>query len=134
MDDRDEILEVNTTPLIDVMLVLLVMLIITIPIQTHAVKLDMPRPTDAPPPKPPTVIIIEIDFDGAIYWDGNRTGSEAQLLGYLSQEAAKLEQPEIHVRPNRLAKYGRVAMVLGDAQRLGIRRIGVVGNERLARN
>jgi biopolymer transport protein ExbD len=123
--------EMNTTPLIDVLLVLLVILIITIPIQTHAVKLDMPRPNDQPPPLvQPVVIDLEIDFDGTPIWNGNPVTSRATLDSYFRQEAAKGDdQPEIHLRPNRLAKYGSVARVLADAQRLGVKKIGFVGTE-----
>ena len=118
--------EMNTTPLIDVMLVLLVMLIITLPIQTHAVKLNMPPPNQPKPPVPPPVVVLAIDFDGTITWNGTVVDFPT-LDTYLQQEAAKGDdQDEIHLDPNRLAKYDTVAKVLSDAQRLGATKIGFV--------
>jgi biopolymer transport protein ExbD len=127
--DAEVMMEINTTPLIDVMLVLLVMLIITIPIQTHAVKLDMPRGSNQPPPVPPEVIDLEVDFDGTVLWNGTIVPSHSVLRSYFIREARKDPQPEVHLRPHRLAKYDHVANVLASAQRLGIQRIGFVGNE-----
>ncbi len=128
---EDETLcDMNTTPLIDVMLVLLVMLIVTIPIQTHAVKLDLPPPNNNPPPtEPPVVVVLEVDFDGTPLWNGTPVPSRAQLDRYFSDIAAQIPQPEVHLRPNRLAKYSAVARVLADAQRLGVTKIGFVGND-----
>lgn len=122
--------DVNTTPLIDVMLVLLIMLIITIPIQTHAVKLDMPAP-NAPPPtsEPPPVISIEVDFDGTVIWNGVALAGRQELEARLWAEAQSPLQAEFHIRPNKLVEYKHVAMVLAAAQRLGITQIGLVGNE-----
>lgn len=128
----DEVMvEMNTTPLIDVMLVLLVMLIVTIPIQTHAVKLDLPQANNTPPPSDvqPTVIDLEIDFDGTPIWNGSPVTSRAQLDKYLEDSANQVPQPELHLRPNRLAKYDVVARTLADAQRLGVTKIGFVGTE-----
>ena len=129
---NDEVMvEMNTTPLIDVMLVLLVMLIITIPIQTHAVKLDLPAPNVIPPPPttPPEVVDLEIDFDGTPIWNGTPVPSRAQLDRFFQDTANKIPQPEVHLRPNRLAKYEAVARTLADAQRLGVTKIGFVGND-----
>lgn len=128
----DEVMvEMNTTPLIDVMLVLLVMLIVTIPIQTHAVKLDLPQANNDTPPSDvkPTVIDLEIDFDGTPIWNGSPVTSRAQLDKYLEDSANQVPQPELHLRPNRLAKYDVVARTLADAQRLGVTKIGFVGTE-----
>ena len=128
----DEVMvEMNTTPLIDVMLVLLVMLIVTIPIQTHAVKLDLPQANNNTPPSDvkPTVIDLEIDFDGTPIWNGSPVTSRAQLDKYLEDSANQVPQPELHLRPNRLAKYDVVARTLADAQRLGVTKIGFVGTE-----
>ncbi|OGT84852.1 MAG: biopolymer transporter ExbD [Gammaproteobacteria bacterium RIFCSPLOWO2_02_FULL_61_13] len=127
--DAEVMMDINTTPLIDVMLVLLVMLIITIPIQTHAVKLDMPQGQNEPPPVPPEVIDLEVDFDGTILWNGSIVPNQAALRSYFLREARKDPQPEVHLRPHRLSKYDHVATVLASAQRLGIQRIGFVGNE-----
>ena len=119
--------DMNTTPLIDVMLVLLVMLIVTIPIQTHAVKIDLPNGPSPPVPLP--AIDLEIDFDGTPIWNGTPVPNRAQLANYFVATAARIPQPEIHVRPNRLARYDVVARTLADAQRLGVARIGFVGND-----
>lgn len=125
----EPMMEINTTPLIDVMLVLLIMFIITIPVMTHAVKLDMPRATNASNPPPQNEVIdLEVDFDGTILWNGNPVDISA-LDGYFRTEAAKEPQPELHIRPNRRAKYDYVAKVMASAQRNHIRRIGFVGNE-----
>ena len=129
LGEQDVMIEMNTTPLIDVLLVLLVMLIITIPIQTHAVKLDMPRPNQTPPPIPPETVLLEVDFDGTPIWNGNPVPDRATLDSYLKQAADKDPQPEIHLRPDRLAKYDAVARVLADAQRLGVTHIGFIGTE-----
>ena len=122
----DPMVEMNTTPLIDVMLVLLIMFIITIPVMTHAVKLDMPRPTDAPPPPVrPEVVDLTIDFDGTIIW--NSAPIEASALdGYFRQEAAKDPQPELHLRPDKRSRYEVVAKVLASAQRNRMQKIGFV--------
>ena len=128
--EDDMMVEMNTTPLIDVMLVLLIMFIITIPVQTHAVKMNMPVPTkNAPPPKPPEIIRIDVDFDGTIGWNGEIVPDRATLEAKLSQVAAQADQPEVHLRPNKLVTYKVVAMILASAQRLGVVKIGIVGNE-----
>ena len=96
--------DINTTPLIDVMLVLLVTLIVSLPIMTHAVKLDMPQNNNPPPPdQRPEVIDLEIDFDGTVVWNGTVVQSLGQLEGYFGEESKKDVQPEIHLRPDRRA-------------------------------
>jgi len=127
--DGDVMVDINTTPLIDVMLVLLIMLIITIPIQTHAVKLNMPVPSDAHPPAPPVVIEIAVDFDGTIGWNGEIVKDRADLETRLYRLTQMPEQPEVHLEPNKLAPYKYVAEVMAEAQRLGVNKIGIVGNE-----
>jgi biopolymer transport protein ExbD len=127
--EDDVMVEINTTPLIDVMLVLLIMLIITIPIQTHAVKMNMPVGPSAPPPKPPEIIRIDVDFDGTVGWNGVVMGSDAELQAKLAGVAAQADQPEVHLRPNKLVTYKHVAHVMAMAQRLGVTKIGLVGNE-----
>src|ERR1700749_920123 len=124
--DGEVLVDINTTPLIDVMLVLLTLLILTLPIQTHAVKLDMPRPNQAPPAGEPVVIALGIDFDGSISWDGNKV-DRATLDSKLYDAAHQATPPEIQIDPNRLAKYDAVAMVLADAQHLGVTHIGFTG-------
>ena len=128
--DEDEMnSSINTTPLIDVMRVLIIMLIITIPIQTHAVKMNMPVGPSAAPPKPPEIIRIDVDFDGTVGWNGVIVADRAELENKLSQVAALPDQPEVHLRPNKLVTYKVVAMILASAQRLGVTKIGIVGNE-----
>ena len=129
-DDGEVMVDINTTPLIDVMLVLLIMFIITIPIQTHAVKMNMPVPNNAaPPPKPPEIIRIDVDFDGTIGWNGEIVPDRANLESRLAAVAALPDQPEVHLRPNKLVTYKYVAMIMASAQRLGVTKIGIVGNE-----
>lgn len=127
--ESDVIMNINTTPLIDVMLVLLIMLIITIPIQTHAVKLNMPTSAAAVPEKPPEVINIEIDFDGTILWNGDVVPGHTQLELKFTQLTEQVDQPEVHLRPNKIVSYRYVAMVMAAAQRIGVTKIGLVGNE-----
>ena len=124
--DGEVMVEMNTTPLIDVMLVLLVLLIVTLPIQTHAVKLDMPAPNPIPPTVIPETVELAVDFDGTVTWNGAPV-DRATMDSYFADAATKTPQPEIHLNPNRLAKYDAVAKVLADAQRLGVIHIGFTG-------
>jgi len=127
--DDEPMMDINTTPLIDVMLVLLIMFIITLPVMTHAVKLDMPQSKNQPPPDVVVEPIqLEVDWDGTVIWNGTPV-QLSQLEGYFRVEAAKSPQPEVHVRPNRRAPYDTVAKVLALAQRNNMQRIGFVGNE-----
>ena len=127
--DGDVMVDINTTPLIDVMLVLLIMLIITIPIQTHAVKLNMPVNSDQKPPHEPVVVEIVVDFDGQIGFGGEVIKDRADLETHLYRLTQMPEQPEVHLIPNKLAPYKYVAEVMAEAQRLGVTKIGIVGNE-----
>ena len=130
--EPDVMVDINTTPLIDVMLVLLIMFIITIPIQTHAVKMNMPIPNkNAPPPTPPVIIRIDVDFDGTISWNGETIppGDRNAMETRLQAVAATPDQPEVHLRPNKLVVYKHVAMILATAQRLGVTKIGLIGAE-----
>jgi biopolymer transport protein ExbD len=126
--DPDVMVDINTTPLIDVMLVLLIMLIITIPIQTHAVKLNMPVGNPPPPTVPPTVVTIDIDFDGTVTWNGDQMTNE-QLDQRFRAAAAENPQPEFHIRPNKLVTYKYVAHVMAAAQRDGVTKMGLIGAE-----
>ena len=122
-----EMCDINTTPLIDVMLVLLTMLIITLPVMTHAVKLDMPRPNNNPPPPVlPEVIDITIDFDGTILWNGSALSDPGVIDSFFRQERDKDPQPEVHLRPDKRSRYGTVAQVLASAQRNRMKKIGFV--------
>jgi len=123
----EEMCDINTTPLIDVMLVLLIMLILTLPIMTHAVKLDMPNANNPPPPdQRPEVIDLEVDFDGTIVWNGTVVKDLPTLENYFKAESDKQPQPEIHLRPDRRAKYDTVAKVLAAAQHNHMQKIGFV--------
>ena len=105
------------------------MLIITIPIQTHAVKMNMPIGPSSPPPKQPDIVRIDVDFDGTIGWNGTLVATDAELQGKLAAVAAQPDQPEVHLRPNKLVTYKNVAHIMASAQRLGVTKIGLVGNE-----
>jgi biopolymer transport protein ExbD len=131
--DPDVMVDINTTPLIDVMLVLLIMLIITIPIQLHSVNLNMPAGNPPPPTKEPVVVTIDIDFDGTVLWNGEALADRPALEKKLAQTAAVADQPEVHIRPNKLVEYKSVAMVLASAQRLGVTKLGMVGNEQFTK-
>jgi len=122
-------MDINTTPLIDVMLVLLVMLIITIPIQLHSVQLNLP--TGNPPPQlvKPEVLKIDIDASGIIYFNGEVIPDRATVEARFKTFAEQQVQPELHLRPDKAAKYDVVAMVMASAQRLGLTKIGIVGSE-----
>ena len=127
--DPDVLMDINTTPLIDVMLVLLVMLIITIPIQLHSVNLNMPVGNPPPPLVLPEVVKIDIDAQSRVYWNGEWLQTRAEIEGKLQGAAAKAVQPELHLRPDKGAKYEIVAGVLASSQRLGLSKIGIVGSE-----
>jgi biopolymer transport protein ExbD len=132
-NDPDVMVDINTTPLIDVMLVLLIMLIITIPIQLHSVNLNMPQGTPPPPTAQPVVVTIDIDFDGTVLWNGEALADRGTLESRLAQVSAQPDQPEVHIRPNKLVEYKAVAMVLASAQRLGVTKLGMVGNEQFVK-
>jgi biopolymer transport protein ExbD len=126
--DGEVLVDINTTPLIDVMLVLLTLLILTLPIQTNAVKLDMPRPNQEPPPTNTEANIVDlgVDFDGSITWNGDKVDRDTMDTKLLEAANSK-PAAEIQIDPNRLAKYDSVAMVLADAQHLGVTHIGFTG-------
>ena len=129
--EPEVMMDVNTTPLIDVMLVLLVMLIITIPIQLHTINLDMPPPSTTPPQQDPVVHTVMIDFDGTIYWDEPALANIDALNAKMQEVGAMpiSDQPEIHIKPNKLVDYGVVAAVMASAQRNSVKKMGMVGNE-----
>jgi len=131
--EPEAMMDINTTPLIDVMLVLIIMLIITIPVQLHSVNLNMPVGTPPPPLKEPVVVTIDIDFDGTVLWNGEPVPDRAALEARLSRAAAEPDQPEVHIRPNKLVEYKSVAAVLASAQRLGVTKLGMIGNEQFVK-
>ena len=131
--DPEPMVDINTTPLVDVLLVLLVMLIITIPIQLNAVSIEMPG-RDAPlPPQPPVVVQVDVQPGGTYLWNGEPLADRAALETRLREAGQQTEQPEIHLRPHRQAKYDAVAAALTSAQRHGLLKIGVIGSEQFAR-
>ncbi len=125
--DPEVMIEMNTTPLIDVMLVLLVMLIITIPIQLHSVNVDMPAASAANQTEPPKAITIEVNVNSQVVWDGQVVPDRATLEAKMQAETMQgvEKQPEIHFMPNRAAKYEVVAGVMATAQRVGLQKIGL---------
>ena len=131
-DEPEVMMDINTTPLIDVMLVLIIMLIITIPAQLHSVNLDMPVATLTPPKVEPVVVQIEIDADASLRWNGQPLANRQALATRLAEAAAMQPQPELHIRSHAKAKYEATAAVLAGAQRAGLTKLGLVGTERFA--
>jgi biopolymer transport protein ExbD len=129
-DDGQPMMEMNTTPLIDVMLVLLIMLIVTIPAQTHAVKVDLPQNTQpqAPPPVEPQKNKITIDPQGNLFWNGSPIDL-LTLRQYLDQSVQMKPEPELHFQPDPLARYEVVDEVLAVIKRSAVTKLGFVGNE-----
>ena len=129
-DDGEPMMEMNTTPLIDVMLVLLIMFIITIPIQTHAVKIDLPQeqPNQAPPPVDPVKNKLAIDAAGVITWNGNPVDL-VTARQYLDQTTRMVPEPELQFQPDAQTRYVIVDQVLAEIKRSGVTKLGFVGNE-----
>ena len=132
LDEPEVMMDINTTPLIDVMLVLLIMLIITIPIQLHSINLDMPTGTPPPALKKPTIVRIEIDARNVVRWNDKTLADRAELDALLQQASQQQPQPEVHIKPQGKAKYEAVAGVLASAQRNGLTKLGIVGSEQFA--
>jgi biopolymer transport protein ExbD len=127
--DPEPMVDINTTPLVDVLLVLLVMLIVTIPVQLHAVSLEMPGRAAPVPPVPPAIVQLEVDAAGRFVWNGEPLAGRDALQERLRAAAAERNPPEIHLRPHPRARYDAVAAALTSAQRLGLEKIGLVGTE-----
>ena len=132
LDEPEVMMDINTTPLIDVMLVLLIMLIITIPMQLHSINLDMPTGTPPPAIKKPTIVRIEIDARNVVRWKDKTLADRAELDALLQQASQQQPQPEVHIKPQGKAKYEAVAGVLASAQRNGLTKLGIVGSEQFA--
>lgn len=128
-DEPEVMVDMNTTPLIDVMLVLLIMLIITIPAQLHSVNLDMPLPSNAAKKVEPVVIRIDVDEGSVINWNGKAVADRAELEAKLTEAVAMQPQPELHIRSHAKAKYEATARVMASAQRIGLTKLGIVGSE-----
>ena len=131
-DEPEVMMEINTTPLIDVMLVLLIMLIITIPAQLHSVNLDMPAPTQVQRKTDPVVVRVDVGAGDVVSWNGKALTDRAELDARLKEAAALQPQPEIHIRSHAKARYATVAGVLAGAQRNGLTKLGIVGSEQFA--
>lgn len=129
--EPEVMLDINTTPLIDVMLVLLIMLIITIPIQLHAVNMDAAA-ASTPVKDKPKVVQVEIDARNQMRWNQKPVADRAALQALLQETAQMQPQPELHIRADGLAKYEAVAAVLAGARREGVQKIGIVGTAQFA--
>ncbi len=129
-DDGEPMMEMNMTPLIDVLLVLLIMFIITIPIQTHAIKVDLPVNSPNPPQNPidPEKNKISIDAAGTVAWNGSPV-DEVTLRQYLDQTAGMTPEPELHFQPDPQARYEVVDRTLAVIKRSSISKLGFIGNE-----
>ena len=125
-DEPDEVMnEINMTPLVDVMLVLLIIFIITVPVMKHAVNIDLPRATNLPQDAKPETVRLSVDAQGDYYWNENRVEAAA-LVDLLRAEAAKNPQPELHIRGDKAVRYEKVAQAMAAAQQAGLRKIGFI--------
>jgi biopolymer transport protein ExbD len=129
-DDTSEVMnEINMTPLVDVMLVLLIIFIITVPVMKHTVNIDLPRATNQVQSTPPQIISLSVDAQGDYYWNQDRI-SDTSLLAMLQAEALKTPQPDLHIRGDKAVRYERVAQVMAAAQQAGIKKIGFITEPR----
>lgn len=124
-DDDEVMSEINMTPLVDVMLVLLIIFIITIPVINHAVKIDLPRATNQPNDSKPQSINVSVDAQGKVFWNQEAV-DEAQLEQRIAEAAQQQPQPELHLRADREVRYERVAEVMAAAQHGGLGKIGFI--------
>ena len=125
-DEPDEVMnEINMTPLVDVMLVLLIIFIITIPVMKHAVNVDLPRATNQPQDAKPETIRLSVDAKGTYYWNEARV-EDASLPALLKEQAAKSPQPDLHIRGDKDVRYERVAQAMAAAQQAGVKKIGFI--------
>ena len=125
-DEPDEVMnEINMTPLVDVMLVLLIIFIITVPVMKHAVNIDLPRASSEPEQTKPQNILFTVSADGSYYWNEQRI-DDSEMNTRLAVEAAKDPQPELHIRGDKAVRYERVAKVMSAARETGVRKIGFI--------
>ena len=125
-DETDDVMnEINMTPLVDVMLVLLIIFIITVPVMKHAVNIDLPRATNQPQDAKPETVRLSVDGQGQYYWNENRI-EDKDLQPMLQAEAKKTPQPELHIRGDKAVRYERVAQAMAAAQQSGLRKIGFI--------
>jgi len=125
-DEPDEVMnEINMTPLVDVMLVLLIIFIITVPVMKHAVNIDLPRASSEPEQPKPQNILFSVTADGSYFWNEQKI-DDSELPGRLAAEAAKEPQPELHIRGDKAVRYERVAKAMSEAREAGVRKIGFI--------
>ena len=125
-DETDDVMnEINMTPLVDVMLVLLIIFIITVPVMKHAVNIDLPRATSEPEQPKPQNILFSVTADGSYYWNEQKI-DDSELPNRLAAEAAKEPQPELHIRGDKAVRYERVAKAMSEAREAGVRKIGFI--------
>jgi biopolymer transport protein ExbD len=125
-DDTDDVMnEINMTPLVDVMLVLLIIFIITVPVMKHAVNIELPRATNQPQDVKPQTVRLSVDAEGAYWWNEARV-DDAALPPLLRKEASREPQPELHIRGDKAVRYERVAQAMAAAQQAGLRKIGFI--------
>ena len=125
-DEPDEVMnEINMTPLVDVMLVLLIIFIITVPVMKHAVNIDLPRASSEPEQTKPQNILFTVAADGSYFWNEQKI-DDTELKSRLAAEAAKEPQPDLHIRGDKEVRYERVAQAMAAAQRAGVKKIGFV--------
>jgi len=125
-DETDDVMnEINMTPLVDVMLVLLIIFIITVPVMKHSVNIDLPRATNQPQDAKPQTIRLSVDASGSYHWNEGRI-EDKDLQRLLQAEAAKDPQPELHIRGDKDVRYERVAQAMAAAQQSGLRKIGFI--------
>jgi biopolymer transport protein ExbD len=125
-DEPDEVMnEINMTPLVDVMLVLLIIFIITVPVMKHAVNIELPRASSEPEQTKPQNILFSVAADGGYYWNEQKIGDD-ELKPRLAAEAARDPQPELHIRGDKAVRYERIAQALSAARETGLRKIGFV--------
>jgi biopolymer transport protein ExbD len=130
-DDTDEVMnEINMTPMVDVMLVLLIIFIITVPVMKHAVNIDLPRASNVPQDAKPETIRLSVDAAGDYYWNETKVTEEAMLL-QLKAAATQNPQAELHIRGDKAVRYERVATAMAAAQQAGVRKIGFVTEPKL---
>ncbi|MBA4254259.1 MAG: biopolymer transporter ExbD [Polaromonas sp.] len=125
-NDDDMMSEINMIPLIDVMLVLLIVFIITVPVMKHAVSIDLPRASNEKELVKPETVRLSVDADGQYFWNETRLADDNALQGHLAAAASQDPQPDLHIRGDRAVRYERVAQAMAAAQQAGIRKIGFI--------
>jgi biopolymer transport protein ExbD len=125
-DDNEMLSEINMVPLIDVMLVLLIVFIITVPVMKHAVNIDLPRASNEKEQVKPQTVRLSVDADGAYFWNDQKLADDNALQGHLAAAAAQEPQPDLHIRGDRAVRYERVAQAMAAAQQAGVKKIGFV--------